>query len=751
MKKPHPEKNMNDSINIAHLSEKGAQLFPKGAQSIEKGLNLRNSNGLSANDVWLTILEGAQLLDVSDRTIQYRCQRGYYSTKIVIANGGKQYRIQLSSLPIDAQMKYWESEIMSHEPVEQNDLVPAASFAPGILPEKEDKIALAWADLLKIYTSITDNKPNKVAVKKRFVLSYNSGAFPVLLETLGTISYQTIERQKKKWLEAMKNPQVLAPKYNFRGRSRSINSKTAYALLSKALSPNCLRINEAIREARGMMHAQGIACEVSNMTLRRWLDDWKAENYDIWQLCRHGEKRLNDVVLPYIQRDYSKIEVGDIAVADGHTLNFDIINPYTGKSKRMTLIVLSDMKSSYPLGWEIMPAENIQAISSTFRRGILTLGFSPLVFYLDNGKAFRAKYFSQTQDFRQSGLSGLFERLGSHVIYAWAYHGQSKTIERMFGSLGEMERLTPSYTGSSIENKPPRLLRNEKWHQKMWERISGGATPTIEEAHWIVAEWFAKYVHREQQDGHLKGQRPIDVFQAGLARIREREDFSLRIKTPEELTYLMMSEQITKLYRNGIRFMGTYFYHEALFPYSKENNANQFLIKYDIGDMKSILVFSESGEYICKAYRTDTIHPAAAYLGTAEDVKKLQKEIELKRSLAKETRKTAEAFFTMVSNDLQASPIPEIKALPKAEENKELPEEAAEIIDIVSINWNEPEREPERINIRQGLLKPGVPPEDEYVNIGLTKPSKKERKIYLFETDKDIAESKEPIRKASGE
>lgn len=715
---------------------------------------------MSPNDVWLTILEGAQLLDVSDRTVQYRCQRGYYSTKIVAANGGKQYRIQLSSLPLDAQMRYWKSEIMAQEPVEENLPVLAAPLTPEILPEKEDKVALAWADLLKIYISTTDNKPNKVILKKRFVITYNSGAFPALLETLGTISYQTLERQKKKWLDAAKNPQVLAPKYSARGRSRSITSKTAYALLSKALSPNCLRVNEAIREAREMMHAQGVACGVSNMTLRRWLDDWKAENYDIWLLCRHGEKRLNDIVLPYIQRDYSKIEVGDIAVADGHTLNFDILNPFTGKPKRMALIVLYDMKSSYPLGWEIMPTENVRSIASAFRRGILTLGFSPLIFYLDNGKGFRARYFAGTPDFRESGFSGLFERLGSNVIYAWAYHGQSKPVERFFASFGEMERLAPSYTGTSIENKPPRMLRNEKWHIKMWERIAGGATPTLEEAHWMVAEWFAKYVHREQQDGHLKGQRPIDVFREGQARVQARDDFDVRVKTPEELAYLMMSQQITKLYRNGIRFMGAYFYHEALFPYSKEKDANQFLVKYDIEDLESILVFSEAGEFVCRAFRTDTVHPAAAYLGTDEDVQKLQEQIAMKRSLQKDTRKTAEAFYNSVAEDMQKLPAAGPAVLPD-KKHKALPQshpapqpvepEITDAVDVTGIIWpgqQPPAEETEVINIFN--MRPPQPEADESINIFdlSAKPAKGSRKIYLFETDKNNDEQR---RKAEGE
>jgi putative transposase len=467
------------------------------------------------------------------------------------------------------------------------------------------------------------------------------------------------------------------------------------------------------------MERSGVPATQSDKTFRRWLIDWKNRNYDVWQLCRYGEKRLNDVVLPYIQRDYSAIEVGDIVVADGHVLNFEIINPFTGKPKRMTLIVLFDMKSNYPLGWEIMPTENVSAIAAAFRRGILRLGFVPRVFYLDNGKAFRAKYFKGVTDFKQAGLTGLFERLNCKVIHAWAYHGQSKTVERMFGSFGEMERLAPTYTGTSIAHKPARMMRNEKWHLKMWQRVTGGATPTLEEAHWMIAMWFAQYVNRKQQDGHLKGYSPAEVFEAGVERVRHSDDFALRVKSKAELAYLMMSQKVTKLYRNGIRFNNRYYYNEALFPFSKERDANHFVIHYDMEDPDSVLVFSEAGEFVCEAYCTDKVHPAAAYLGTSDDVAALQRQIEHKRHLAKDVKKTARVFFDSVADDLQR--------LPEAPQVKRQAVKAVEDPPAVEVgNVFVDDTQEERIVLPRSA---GTPVSHK-------------RKIYLFETDKNADEQR---------
>ena len=93
-------------------------------------------------------------------------------------------------------------------------------------------------------------------------------------------------------------------------------------------------------------------------------------------------------VEPYIERFISKIEVGDIIIADGHVLNFQVINPFTGKPTRATLVGFLDWKSTALVGYEIMMTENTQCIASALRNSILNLGVIPKVVYQDNGRAF---------------------------------------------------------------------------------------------------------------------------------------------------------------------------------------------------------------------------------------------------------------------------------------------------------------------------------------------------------------------------
>ncbi len=64
-------------------------------------------------------------------------------------------------------------------------------------------------------------------------------------------------------------------------------------------------------------------------------------------------KALKDKVEPYIVRDTSMLEVGQVLVVDGHTLNFQVINPFTGKPSRATLIGFLDWKSGGLVGYDI--------------------------------------------------------------------------------------------------------------------------------------------------------------------------------------------------------------------------------------------------------------------------------------------------------------------------------------------------------------------------------------------------------------
>ncbi len=112
------------------------------------------------------------------------------------------------------------------------------------------------------------------------------------------------------------------------------------------LHSNKFSIGKAISLTQYVLKTQGAEYIPAPPTFRRFANWYKANYFDKWTLLREGEKALKEEVVPHIKRDISKIEVGEVLVADGKRLNFQVINPFTGKPCRATLIGFLDWKST---------------------------------------------------------------------------------------------------------------------------------------------------------------------------------------------------------------------------------------------------------------------------------------------------------------------------------------------------------------------------------------------------------------------
>jgi putative transposase len=498
-----------------------------------------------------------------------------------------------------------------------NEIV-ATENIPAITAPAPSRTALAKADLLAHYAAAlaAAGRGNRSRAREEFVAGYNSGiAYPLIFDILGTVSWQTLDRWHSRLQAAPAEADLSDRRGAWKRGLRGLTKDQRDILVCCSLHPNALHISEAIRMAHGVMAAQGIKNGHSERTYRRFLEHWRSRNFGKWVFSREGKASWNDQCALYLERDPEKIEVGDILVADGHRLNFEIINPYTGKPKRMTLIGWFDMRSSFLLGWDITPNEDTASIAAALRRAILRLGKIPKLAYMDNGKAFASRFFNGA-DLSQCGFTGLFGRLGIETVFAWPYHGQSKTIERFFGTFSELERLAPSYTGTSIEKKPAYLKRGEPVHARQHEALTGGAVPTLEQAHLAIGAWLDQYHTRPQSGAYLPGKTPMEVFEAGRGPGIDRL----------ALLYLMMADGTRTIGRNGISLNGCHYWHEAL---SERRHA--VTIRYDLQDRSAIYVFDERGEYICEARPRGKLHPAAWHLGSDEDRDQLDRHIRMKK------------------------------------------------------------------------------------------------------------------------
>lgn len=496
-------------------------------------------------------------------------------------------------------------------------------------PEKSKKIALARLDLLNQWKEFRRKSDNKLQADYDFVNLHNTSN-SYLFEILGKISRGTLHRWKNT-LNGTEDYSKLIPQYKYAKVDEyrtCLTDEEIRIFMGLLLHPNRLCIGKAIALTKYKLKEQGQSYIPADITFRKYANWFKKNNYDKWVLARDGEKALSDKVEPYIKRDANLLEVGDIFVADGHKLAFNVINPFTGKPTRATLVGFLDWKSTALVGYEIMLEENTQCIASALRNAIINLDMIPKIVYQDNGRAFRAKYFNDDRGFSELGFNGLYSKLGIETVFARPYNARAKVIERFFKEFQEsFEKLLPSYVGSNIQNKPAYMMRNEKLHKQLHNDF----VPTLNEIIKMIDMWL-----------NFKNSQPCpnapDKTIAEVLESRKSQNIDINL-----LDDLMFATEVKTIQRNGIRFLNCDYFDERLYGFK-----SKVLIKYNLFDLTSIKVYTTKGEYLCTAERVTETHPMAKLLGTVTDFEDYKQKIVKQRKLHK---KTINAVKTYLSND----------------------------------------------------------------------------------------------------
>ena len=493
-------------------------------------------------------------------------------------------------------------------------------------PEKCKQIALARLDIVHQWLEFRKKSQNKLQADYDFVKLHNTSNSH-LFKILGKISRGSLHR----WLAMLNGTEdytKLLPQYKYcsvKDYRTVLNDEEIKIFMGLLLHPNRLSIGKAIALTKYKLKEQGQSFIPADITFRRYAKWFKDNNYDKWILARDGEKALSDKVEPYIKRDASLLEVGDILVADGHKLALQVINPFTGKPCRATLVGFLDWKSTALVGYEIMLEENTQCIASALRNAIINLDMIPKVVYQDNGRAFRAKYFTDDKGFTELGFQGLYSKLGIETVFARPYNARAKVIERFFKEFQEgFEKLLPSYIGSSIQNKPAYMIRNEKLH-KSWHNEY---IPTIEETIKMIDMWL-----------NFKNSQPCpnapDKTIAEVLSERKRQNVDII-----NLDDLMLATEVKTIQRNGIRFLNCDYFDERLYGFK-----SKVLIKYNLFDLTSIKVYTPKGEYLCIAERVSETHPMAKLLGDVKDYEDYKQKIVKQRQLKKKTVESVKKYL----------------------------------------------------------------------------------------------------------
>lgn len=339
---------------------------------------------------------------------------------------------------------------------------------------------------------------------------------------------------------------------------------------------------------------------------------------------RGGTKAFELHAEPYIERDYSALEANEIWVADHHICDVLIrtrttINRRTGEQKhhhaRPWLTAWEDVRSRKIVGYDLYIGDPCaDRIIVSFRRAVLAHGV-PVGVLFDQGKDFSSfAFFGATKkqrrrmqregaDRQQEGqwIAGIFHNLDVKARQARPYRGQSKPIERWFGTMEDrFGRLWPSYCGNKPENKPEGLQA----------RLDAGKAPTLEEfaaafAGWVEDGYNASHEHSGDA---MDGKTPNQVYAETL--------ITKRTATAEMLESIInIYAKPAKVGQNGVTWNGLKYGRGE--PALQMRIGQSVNIQVDPQKVGEVRVFTEQGVFLCIARANKRL----AFNATSADLK----------------------------------------------------------------------------------------------------------------------------------
>ena len=579
------------------------------------------------NNIYINIKDVAEAKGLkSTRSLRLELNKNEskYISREVQVNGGTSYEILFSSLEPELQVKLRKNEKKS------TALVPLNYQPPQFVSDQAKMTANFRLNIVLALIKFRKKYSIKKQADSDFLDLYNSGLYlPKAYKFIGSISLGTIHRWLIKY-EKHESAECLQPNYKYskQGEYNSIlNDEMKQILLTLLLHPSKYNYGKAIKLTKEILKKRGYEQLPCDLSFKRYAENFRKNNYAEWVLRREGMKAYHDKVEPYIERDISKIEVGDVIVADGHVLNFQVINPFTGRPTRATLVGFLDWKSTALVGYEIMMTESTQCIASALRNAIINLGLIPKVVYQDNGKAFKSRFF-QNVDFEEDLFNGVYANLNIHSVFAKPYNARAKVIERFFREFQEeLEKGMPSYIGTSIEDKPAWLKRGEKLHAEWHKKLTDNHIPTVAEASKYINSWI---------EFHNNQPCPNDRTKTIKECLNSVQKQNIDV---QRLDDLMMKTEGRTINKHGITFLNMHYRSEAILGIRDKVN-----IRYSLFDLSKVNVYSTKGEFLCVAHRVQKVHPMARVLGTVKDMEEYkyqyEKQQKLKNKLVKQIKKT---------------------------------------------------------------------------------------------------------------
>lgn len=402
----------------------------------------------------LTSEEAAILTGKAERTTRENCEDGRIPAAHKDASGA--WRIPLSSLPPLAQARYWAKNL---------------HIAPGgwqeddrrELPEEEAEVLLEFFEnataKLKQQAYRDTEACHAWQIMKAEGIHYKV-ALDELKQEFGlskSTLYDKIARIKgydpQHWTA------LLVGQWTGENVRQVVWHEEAWkCFIRSALTPGC-KIKTAWSRAKRQAEKEGWGAIPSYDTAK---NDFRKLPYDVVTLVKEGETALK-VKSPTAIRDYN-FPLHTIWSMDGRRMDLMVIDTKgkygpAGRVFRLWIYAFQEVRSRMLLGYALGASLDVDLVRGAFLNALKTTGrLIPRKIQPDNGMEIAAKEHTGGAPWRRRGkvledeIIGTFPMLDIEVDWASVAHGQTKPVERLFGTLAQRVETRPEFRGAYCAN-----------------------------------------------------------------------------------------------------------------------------------------------------------------------------------------------------------------------------------------------------------------------------------------------------------
>ncbi|WP_181454574.1 Mu transposase C-terminal domain-containing protein [Paenibacillus dendritiformis] len=601
----------------------------------------------------LTVTEAAALLGITERAVRKQIKEGKLRAELASGGrNGKIYLIPISSLPVEAQHKYWslhkeaapaETAAAAEEPGKptMNGINYTLAELKNAVGEERFEEMLAEAEYRMDIIQQAMNPPE--GVKKTIWIARLAKKHGKSTASI----YRDIEKFQE-WgvLGLMRKSRLLT-----QGPQRtSIDENVEKFIRGTYLDLRKPKPAHVYRAAVRFCETNGYKAP-SRASVFRYISDMETYEPDVCCLAREGPEA-------YMKRFAEKATrkepdyVNQVWMGDHHKL--DMFISYRGRPIRPWLTVWFDVCSRVVVGWCVSVAANGRTIALALRHAmlpkkitledgtedVLEIGGIPAMLYIDNGEDYKAQVRAgkKHEDWEMSRETrSICAQWDIKVQFATPYHPQAKAhVERWFRTFTEQfTRYQPGWCGSDNEERPEGF--DEKKAHARGELID------LEE----LSERIETYLYEYHTTEHSTIRTTPLHKHFSTPKVREG--------WPDErdLDICLMDVEYAAVQAQGIEKFGSrgrsrWFWHEKLDAFVGQ----KVIIKYDPNRIGELLVFHpKTKKYLFTATNKELL----SFNATKEDVKELHKRRAERRKLVKRLIRESQTSLEDVVSEREAA------------------------------------------------------------------------------------------------